>query len=265
MKVLAELTVTANRPLGGGLYLLSLEVATENISSLKQVRAGNFLMLRCDEDEPFKFRRPFSFASVDAATSSFDIYFEVVGEQTRKLADSTRGMRLSGVLPLGKAFTIPSPDTPTVLIAGGVGVAPLLLLAKGLADAGQPRPVLYFGGRKSASLTLDYVSGFPAEIHPATDDGSCGFQGNVVDLAMSKGIANDARVYACGPVPMLKALINALPRNVPVEASLEEVMACGIGACYGCGVHVDGYGADSMKLVCRDGPVFDLRQVRFEK
>ena len=258
------LTVIANRPLSSDLRLITLEISPEDASVLQHAHAGKFAMLRCDETKPFKFRRPFSFASVDVKAGTFDVYYKIVGNQTRKLADSTPGMRLSGVLPLGRAFTIPPPDTPTVLIAGGVGVAPLLLLAKELVDAGRQRPVFYFGGRTSADLTLEYVSGFPAEVHPATDDGSCGFHGNVVDLAIAEGISEDAYVYACGPVPMLKALVEMLPQEVPIEASLEEVMACGIGACYGCGVRVDGFGADSVKLVCRDGPVFDLRQIRFE-
>jgi len=221
-------------------------------------------MIRCDAAEPYRFRRPFSFASVDVQEGTFDIYYKIVGDQTRKLAHSTPGMRLSGILPLGGAFTIPPPGTPVVLIAGGVGVAPLLLFAKELADAGRPHPVLYFGGGISADLTLEYVSEFPAEIHPATVDGSCGFHGNVVDLAMSERVSKDTCVYACGPVPMLKALVEMLPQEVPIEASLEEIMACGIGACYGCGVRVDGSGADSVKLACRDGPVFDLRQIIFE-
>jgi len=221
-------------------------------------------MLRCDEAEPYRFRRPFSFTSVNTDACTFDIYYRVVGDQTRRLADSAPGMHLSGVLPLGRAFTMPPSDTPAVLIAGGVGVAPLLLLAKELIAAGRSRPRLYFGGKTCADLTLEYVSGFPAVVQPATDDGSCGFHGNVVELAMSEGIAEGTRVYACGPVSMLKALVEMLPQAVTIEASLEGVMACGIGACYGCGVRVDGFGAESMKLVCRDGPVFDLRQIRLE-
>lgn len=265
VKALSELTVTANRSLGGGLRLLTLKVPSEDASVLEHVHAGRFVMLRCDEAEPFKFRRPFSFASVDTEAGTFDIYYRIVGDQTRKLADIVPGTRLSGVLPLGSAFTIPPPDTPAILIGGGVGVAPLLLLATELVAAGRPRPRLLFGGRTSTDLTLEYVSGFPVEVHPATDDGSHGFHGNVVGLAALEGVAEDAYVYACGPVPMLKSLVEMLPQAVPIEASLEEVMACGIGACYGCAVRTDGLGAESMRLVCRDGPVFDLRQIRLEE
>lgn len=265
VKVLSELTVAANRSLSGDVRLLTLVVPSEDSSVLQHVHAGKFAMLRCDEAEPYRFRRPFSFASVDTEAGTFDIYYKVVGDQTRRLADSAPGTHLSGVLPLGRAFTMPPPDTSVVLIAGGVGVAPLLLLAKELVAAGRSGPRLYLGGRNSADLTLRYVAGFPVEVHPATDDGSHGFHGNVVDLAMSEGMAEDARIYACGPASMLKSLINTLPQTVPIEASLEEVMACGIGACYGCGVRVDGVGAESTRLVCRDGPVFDLRQIRLEE
>ena len=188
VKALSELTVTVNQSLGGELCLLTLRVPSEDVSVLDHVRAGRFLMLRCDKTEPYRFRRPFSFASVDTDAGTFDVYYRVVGDQTRRLADSAPGMHLSGVLPLGRAFTLPPPDTPAVLIAGGIGVAPLLLLAKELVAAGRSRPLLYFGGRTSADLTLEYVSGFPAVVQPATDDGSVGFHGNVVDLAMSEGI-----------------------------------------------------------------------------
>lgn len=263
VKALSELTVAANRSLGGEIRLLTLKVPHEGLPLLEHVHAGRFIMLRCDESEPYRFRRPFSFASVDVEAGSFDIYFKVVGEQTRRLADSTPGTQLSGVLPLGNAFTMPPPGTPTVLVAGGVGVAPLLLMARELAAAKRPRPRLYFGGNTSGDLTLDYVSKLPVEVHPATDDGSFGFHGNIVETVASEGVAEDTRVYACGPVPMLKALAEMLPQAVHVEASLEEVMACGIGACYGCAVRTDGLGYESMKLVCRDGPVFDLRRVRF--
>ncbi len=265
VKVLCELTVAANAPLGGGLYLLTLQVPPQHKTILSDFRAGMFAMLHCDEDEPFRFPRPFSFVSVDAEAGKFGVYFKAVGERTRWLANRNPGARLTGLLPLGNAFTTPPSNAPVILIAGGVGVAPLLMMASELAAAGSALPDLFFGARTSTELTAEYVSRFPVKTHLATDDGTRGFHGTVVELAASERIAKDARVFACGPSAMLRALSEMLPREIPVEVSLEEIMACGIGACYGCAVHTDGIGASSMSLVCRDGPVFNLRKVRFSE
>ncbi|OGK12144.1 MAG: hypothetical protein A2Y63_05560 [Candidatus Riflebacteria bacterium RBG_13_59_9] len=264
MKVLCELTVSENRRLNDDTWLMALAVPPEAADVLSEVRAGRFVMLRCAESGDLHFRRPFSFASVDRLAGTFTLCYKVVGDQTRALSACTRGEKLSGLLPLGNTFTLPTEKVPLVLVAGGVGVVPLLLLAKELAPREHEPPQLYLGGGTVSDLMLDHVGGFPVRMRVATEDGSHGFQGTVVEMLASDRLPPDAHVYACGPKPMLQALLAALPENVPVEASLEEVMACGIGACYGCAVRTDGLGMDAVKLVCRDGPVFNLRRLRFD-
>ncbi len=214
-----------------------------------------FAMIRCSCDEKLSFRRPFSFAEVDAPNNTFAVYYRVVGGQTQCLAENRPGDILSAVLPIGNSFTLPKEGEEAVFVGGGVGLAPLLMLAREIAGASYSEPRFYLGARTDDDLTREYVSQFPAKFSFATDDGSYGHKGTVVELLQRDGFGAKDKVYACGPKPMLKALAVALPGNVAAEASLEEVMACGIGACYGCAVKTTGSGVDEMKLVCKDGPV----------
>jgi len=264
MKAAGTLTLTENRPLADTLFLATFAVEAQHRPLLGGVRAGQFLMLRCDPSDPWRFQRPFSFVGVSPDAGELSLYYKAVGDQTRKLSLTAPGAQLPALFPLGNAFTPPEDGEPAILVAGGIGVAPLLMFARELAAAGHPKPRFYFGAHTAAELTLDYIAQFPTEFHFATDDGSHGHHGTVIDRLKADGVPPEARVYACGPKPMLRALKAALPREQRVEASLEEVMACGIGACYGCAVPTDGLGADEMKLVCRDGPVFNLHRIMFD-
>ena len=251
-----------NKKLAGSLWLASFKV-NEGAHTLKGVRAGMFAMIRCSCDDKLSFRRPFSFAEVDAPKATFAVYYRVVGGQTQCLADNRPGDILSAVLPIGNSFTLPTRDEEVILVGGGVGLAPLLMLSRELAIEGHQEPRFYLGAMTDTDLTREYITKFPAHFSFATDDGSFGHKGNVVELLNRDGFGAKTKVYACGPKPMLKALAAALPDDASAEASLEEVMACGIGACYGCAVKTTGSGMDEMKLVCRDGPVFDMRSIVF--
>jgi dihydroorotate dehydrogenase electron transfer subunit len=264
MKAQCNATVLENREIGPSLWHARLGLDTADRNLLKAARAGMFAMIRCSENGQLRFRRPFSFAGVDASKGHFTFYYRVFGEQTDLLSKTPLGSSLSCILPLGNCFQLPADGEEAVLVAGGVGVAPLLLLADELKRAKKPASRFYFGARTEAELTCNYLAGYPASFNYATDDGSIGHKGNVVELLMKEGFGLKPHIYACGPSAMLKALAQQLPAEVTAEASLEEVMACGIGACYGCAVHGDGVGVDEMKLVCRDGPVFPLRSIRFE-
>lgn len=252
-----------NKELAGSLWLASFKV-NEGAHFLAEVRAGMFAMIRCSCDDMLSFRRPFSFAEVDAPRGTFAVYYRVVGSQTQCLAENKPGDILSAVLPIGNSFTLPKTCEEAVLVGGGVGLAPLLMLCREFANAGLPEPHFYLGARTDADLTREYAAKFPARFSFATDDGSFGYKGTVVELLQRDGFGESSRIYACGPKPMLRAIATALPDSVAAQASLEEVMACGIGACYGCAVKTTGIGVDEMKLVCRDGPVFDMRSIIFK-
>jgi dihydroorotate dehydrogenase electron transfer subunit len=163
--------------------------------------------------------------------------------------------------PLGKPFNTDDSGYDTgVLIGGGLGVAPLPLLTSALKEMG--KPVLTFIGARSASrLVTDYLE----NLHTATDDGSKGFRGNAVDLAsdfLRKNPVRRPKIFACGPMPMLRALASfARASDIPCEVSLEGPMGCGIGICQGCPVELAGT-ERSYALMCKDGPAFDIRTIK---
>ncbi len=221
-------------------------------------------MLRCDPTDPFTFMRPMSILSWSKETGELEILFKVVGEQTSRLAQVAIGQPLPAIFPLGKAFSLPEDSRKVVCIAGGTGIPPILYLAEVLSRSGKEPPKVFFGARSRAELITEFLKRWEAEFIFATDDGSYGYRGTVVDI-FKKALPGfgDERFYACGPLPMLRALKQVMPVTLQsqCEVSLEEIMACGIGACYGCAVGYQEIGIDKMKLVCRDGTVFDMSKV----
>ncbi len=210
---------------------------------------GTFFMLR-DPDISFHLSRPFSVFSWSEGRVSFLI--RVVGRFTEALSKKKVGDALMAMGPLGNGF----PDVDrALLVAGGVGVAPLSYLWEEL------------GGRKSGSSFLwgvasscDLVPWVRSDgILIATEDGSFGFKGTVVDLLSSLDLSGFSCVLSCGPMPMVRALSRVLPDRLLESSyvSLEERMACGLGLCYGCSVMT----ASGPKRVCIDGPVFPLKDV----
>ncbi len=232
---------------------------------LKEVSAGQFLMLRCDPADPYTFMRPMSILTADGNRQTLEILYRVFGEQTRKLADAKPGTVLPAVFPLGVGFSLPEDEDEEVVgVAGGTGIPPLLLLAETLGNLKRKRPRIFFGARTKEQLALDFLGRWQADFVYSTDDGSFGYRGTVVELFTKalQGLSSP-RIYACGPRTMLTALKRALPEELKVkcQVSLEEVMACGIGACYGCAVKCESDAGSTYKLVCKDGPVFQASQV----
>lgn len=275
-KRFAELTVNEQREVAPGLFLARLQLppapeetslaASETDDGSRSFLPGNFLMLRCEPAEPYRLMRPMSVLASDEDEHSIEICYRVVGDQTHKLSLALPGMKLPALFPLGNHFALP-PDmnTPIVLVAGGVGLPPLLFLASHLNGNGFPRPTLFVGAKQRSQLAVEFIERWPVEPHFATDDGSAGFHGTVVDLLAGEGLPAGAWVYSCGPRPMLRALQDLLRNHPPAtcQASLEEIMACGTGACYGCAVGFGAEGMEARKLICRDGPIFELARVHF--
>jgi dihydroorotate dehydrogenase electron transfer subunit len=147
-------------------------------------------------------------------------------------------------------------------------MAPLLYLARELVGQdGSLQVEAFFGGRTEADLVPGLLGEYvELALHLATDDGSRGFHGTVVELfrrSLERGSVYDA-VYVCGPNPMMAALQAVVPAGVPAFASLEEYMACGVGACLGCTAHIEQGGRRFNKTTCKEGPVFPLQEVVFE-
>jgi len=211
-------------------------------------------------------RRPFSIAGIPAP-GRFDLLVEMRGKGTRALAEKPIGSTVGIVGPLGNEFTLPEPGDVPLLVAGGIGAAGLRLLAQELRRGSHSIHALV-GARTSEGL-LHHVLLPPTEdkgmsMEVATDDGSEGFHGTVTGiLETALGELNaPPRVYCCGPPAMIAAVARITAKaGVPCEALLEEMMACGVGACRGCVVATrSGY-----KAVCSDGPVFNTSELVLEE
>ena len=217
--------------------------------SLVTAASGQFVDLALPG---YYLRRPISIS--DCRPDAVVLYYKVVGEGTQVLSRMAPGAALELLLPLGNGFHPEKCASDALLIGGGLGVAPLYLLAKELLAQGKhATAVLGFNKADEICLADDLKAlGIPVLI--ATMDGSVGTKGFVTDAIAAAKPAFD-RFYSCGPLPMLKAVCKAL--DAPGEVSLEERMGCGAGFCYGCTIQT----ANGPRRVCADGPVFDKEEV----
>ncbi|MCM8795994.1 MAG: dihydroorotate dehydrogenase electron transfer subunit [Candidatus Omnitrophica bacterium] len=230
----------------------------------KVAKPGQFLNIKITDNYAPLLRRPFSIHGIE--NRNIEILYEVVGQGTQILSQRKPGEYLDIIGPLGNGFSYHSflgDYRLPILVAGGIGVAPLLFLAKRIiSDYPKIYPLVLIGGQteKEVLCSKDFRR-FGCKVNIATDDGSCGFRGKVTDLLRHLLLTIDYRlstIYACGPQLMLKE-ISYLSKeyNIPAEISLDEHMACGVGACLGCVVKTkEGY-----KQVCKDGPVFAAKEV----
>jgi dihydroorotate dehydrogenase electron transfer subunit len=192
-----------------------------------------------------------------------EILFKRHGRGTALLAEARRGDRVGLVGPLGRGFPLGAPDEPAILVAGGTGIASVYELAARLCEAsgGPGRVAVLLGARSAPDLMAEAdFEALGVPLHIATEDGSRGARGRVTDLL--EPVLDEhpgARVYACGPTPMMRRSAEiAAGCGAPCHVSLENPMACGFGVCLGCAApRVEG----GFALVCRDGPVFDAREI----
>lgn len=219
----------------------------------QDARPGQFAQIRLPGHT---LRRPISICGIDKEQGTLRFVFQIRGQGTAELAECEPGDELEILAPLGNGFPI-EPGRRTLLIGGGIGVPPLLGCA---AELGQ-NAIACLGFRNKAAVILEKdFQAAGARVAIATDDGSYGYHGLVTGLAEKEEF--DV-IFACGPSPMLKAAkALAQSRGVPCWLSLEERMACGIGACLGCATPLlREDGSQYFGHVCKDGPVFDSRRV----
>ena len=247
-------TLRRRRDLGGGSFALEID------GPIPATEPGQFYMLRTEQRWPVLLPRPLSIydRAADGAYGSFLV--KSVGPGTRALLDLEPGEGLVVNGPLGRPF--PAVADP-VCVAGGVGLAPFLLLARRLHDQGR-RMRLLFGGRTRAALAGLEDFADIADVHTSTDDGSHGFHGLVTTLldrlADDGKVRGDDTVFCCGPDPMMHA-VAALCRRRGLRCflSLETYMACGYGVCNGCTVAVKGdrFKGWPYSRTCTEGPVYE--------
>jgi dihydroorotate dehydrogenase electron transfer subunit len=248
--------ITAIKEIASNIFQLSFLSPSISRSALP----GQFVNVKAEESAVPLLRRPFSIFSVEGEFVS--IIFNVVGLGTKLLSQKRAGESLDVLGPLGKGvFPFEDENYETaLLVAGGLGVAAFPFLNSRLRAS---KKVFSFLGARTSSYVVR--SGLD-NIHVATDDGSEGFHGTVVDLLkifLHENTVLHPRIYSCGPMPMMRTLAEYSRENsIPCYAALECEMACGIGLCQGCPVESAGDGK-KYKLVCKDGPVFEVREIHF--
>ena len=240
--------------------------------SLKQsgisryVHAGQFVNIKIPSNE-ILWRRPFSVHKINSVQNTFDILFNAIGRGTAALSKMEVGQQLRVLGPLGKAFVYPENTEEIIIVAGGLGIAPFLLLLQDMADMDIPKHLFY--GVKTGSLAccVEEIHQLGAHLHLVTEDGSEGQKGLVTEFfekyLLSLPVRDKRMVYACGPHPMFVKAQELVKRfGLKGQVSVENMMACGFGACVGCPVKMARPTESKFYyLACTEGPVFDLDEV----
>jgi dihydroorotate dehydrogenase electron transfer subunit len=264
------------RDLGAQNYLLTLSTPEQ----ARLVRPGQFIMLKCVEDvsENPLLRRPFTIFDIHRNARSgkpagLDLLIKDVGAGTHKLVQARPGQIFDCLGPQGRGFQISAEMKNRVeiacLVAGGVGIAPLFLLAQNLL-AHHVKPILFYGGAGISDLVLrEHFERLGMETFFTTEDGSFGERGLVTQplaIFLKAHAHKNMRVYACGPWGMMKAVHSlAMQHELQCEVSLEARMGCSLGACLGCVVRIrDHHGEEQYLRVCQDGPVMNSRIIDWD-
>ena len=303
-----EAIVSSNKQIGPRFHRLKLEFSADAASAFADFQPGQFaeLDLSCtnlpsEENIPedlldtagrnILLRRPFSFTDVtpNRDKTFAELLYCVVGPATLRMTTLSPGDSLSVIGPLGNGFSIPDDKRNALLVAGGMGVPPLLHLAKVLTDDSLATKIevtaiagaktekdLPFEGRldeisQQLGFSIREFARYGIESLLATDDGSAGYHGLVTDclaewLGQTNLAAQDIVIYSCGPEAMLAKVAEiAKDKNIDCQLSLERRMACGIGLCQSCAVEcrINGSNETVYKMCCKDGPVFNSREIVF--
>lgn len=253
--------ITDRTPVMGDAWLITFTAPVEICAS---TRAGNFVNVLPHEQNVFDppLRRPFSVYSVDAREGLMTILVRPYGRGATWIVERPVGIEIDVLGLLGNAFEIAPRSTHALMVAGGVGAAPLRMLSLEALERGMS--VTYLLGAQTADMLLD-ASELPGQVEyvVATEDGTAGHQGYVTDLVPTYMSWAD-QIFSCGPTPMFNSLrqvvmANRIGTNPTVQVSVERTMACGVGACLGCMVET----RRGMKTSCVDGPVFHMDMLQW--
>ena len=243
-------SITGNFEVSPGYRLLTLRPE----GSPPVPKPGQFYMVSTGRVPEPLLKRPFCFFD-NAGEGDISMLYKVQGKGTEQLSTLPDGASIDVLGPLGNSYPMPGKDLRPLIVAGGIGIASLMPLIKKFGSEAR----VIFGARTSDEMVMrEEVGGFLCELHGCTDDGSVGLQGTVIDMLRDLDPAKESVIYACGPKPMTSAVVEfASTRGITGFVSLEEYMACGIGACMGCVVMTrKGY-----RRVCKEGPVFKLEDL----
>ena len=251
-----DLRVTSVEQLSERYLLL---VATNPAGSLPEMCPGQFAQLRIDDSKETFLRRPISIHRVDYERNEVSFLIQKVGKGTASLWQKQPGSTLNAILPLGKGFTMPSsPEQKVLLVGGGVGIAPLLFMGEAMQKMGA-KPTFLLGARSKTDLLKLDAYRAQGTVYVTTEDGSEGEKGFVTQHSILQREKFDS-IAVCGPKPMMMAMASyAKQMGTPCEVSLENMMACGLGACLCCVEDTK----EGNVCVCKEGPVFDVEKLKW--
>ncbi|HEX2920511.1 MAG TPA: dihydroorotate dehydrogenase electron transfer subunit [Bacteroidales bacterium] len=253
-KHIADLKIIDNKHINNDFIILELSWDHK----LPEMKPGQFVQVKVEGSPETFLRRPLSIHDVDYGKNTFKLLIQLAGKGTQKLSTLKNGDNLNIIFPLGNTFTIPSREEKILLVGGGCGVAPLLFLAKTLKSH-KFSPDILLGFRNKERI-IEYEQYLKiGRVFITTEDGSVGEKGYITNHTILQ-TNQYHRVYCCGPDSMMRAVADwAVKNNVECEVSLENLMACGIGACLCCVV-------DTVKgnvCTCVDGPVFNIKDLKW--
>lgn len=242
------------------IYSMWLQFPTDyNVAEMAV--PGQFISMYC-RDGSRLLPRPISICERNPEEAKLRVVYRVAGAGTEEFSGMQAGSQIEVIGPLGNGFQ--SRTGKAILIGGGIGIPPMLELAKTLQKEGVEVQVVL--GYRDADLFLKQEFDAYARSFVSTEDGSVGTKGNVIDAIRAENITGDV-IYACGPMPMLRGVRDyAAEQQMEAQISLEERMACGIGACLACvcqSEEKDEHSNVNNKRICKDGPVFDAREITF--
>lgn len=234
-------------------FLMVLQSPVE----LSDVMPGQFAQLKVDKSPETFLRRPISICMVNNSKEIW-LLVQIAGNGTKTLSEYNAGEKVNLIIPLGNSFTIPDNAGKVLLVGGGVGMAPMLILGKSISEKGKKASFLLGARTKSDLLLIDEFKKY-GEVFFTTEDGSYGEKGFVTNHSILENSRFDF-IYTCGPKPMMQAVEKyARKNNIECEVSLENLMACGIGACLCCVEDtINGH-----VCTCTEGPVFNTKMLKW--
>ncbi|SDB40575.1 dihydroorotate dehydrogenase electron transfer subunit [Pseudobutyrivibrio sp. YE44] len=247
MKIKETATVLGQQELAAGVYSLLLQTKIVDYAI-----PGQFISIFSNDGSKL-LPRPISICEIDKEYGTLRVVYRVMGQGTEEFSHLKKGDKIQVMGPLGNGF--PLEGETAIVVGGGIGVPPMLQLAKELPGT----VTAVMGYRNDDMFLTEEFTDVAADLIIATDDGSVGVHGTVVDAMKENQLTADV-IYACGPKPMLKGVAEyAAEHDIKCYVSMEERMACGVGACLGCvcqSTEVDDHSHVHNKRVCKDGPVF---------
>lgn len=255
-KICEDFLVQTTEQLNDRHWLMRLRSS----SALPEMHPGQFVQVHIDDSPTTYLRRPISINMVDYGRNEILLLVATIGEGTRHLVRKKPGEKVNCLLPLGNSFTMPrSTDERFLLVGGGVGIAPMLFLGERLVELGV-RPSFLLGARTADELLEKDMFNELGDLYLTTEDGSEGEKGYVTNHSILKEKQFD-RIATCGPKPMMMSVARYAKQNdIECEVSLENDMACGLGACLCCVEDT----TDGHICVCTEGPVLNIKKLLWQ-